>query len=129
MTFSDVEGPKVATRGGDRHLTEILEALEASQASGLTNPILALESLSGQVSRNSLVVACSDLLDSGKDVMQPLAALRTRGADVALRRILHPDEVHFPFDGVVRFLDMEGDRAAQVDAEAVKAAYLEEIGA
>jgi hypothetical protein len=37
------------------------------------------------------------------------------------------DELEFPFDGVVRFEDLEGDRLAQVDAPGVRRAYLHEL--
>jgi uncharacterized protein (DUF58 family) len=37
--------------------------------------------------------------------------------------------MQFPYDGMVRFLDLEGTREAQVDAPSVRAAYLEEFGA
>ncbi|MEW5854845.1 MAG: DUF58 domain-containing protein [Myxococcota bacterium] len=127
MTFAETSGPRVAIRGGDRHLVEVLEALEQAPVGGLTRPAESLASLVGQLSKRAMVVVCTDLLDSGKDILGPLSALRTRGADVAILHILHPDEVRFPFDSVVRFLDLEGDRTAQVDAPAIRSAYLEEV--
>lgn len=129
MTFSDVSGPRTAIRGGERQLTEILENLDRAAVGGKTDPLSSLAALSAQLSRRALVVVCSDLLDGGKDLLEPLTALRNRGADVALLHILHPDETTFPFDGMVRFLDLEGDREAQVDAQGIREAYLEELNA
>src|SRR5439155_26598020 len=100
MTFSDGEGPRTAIRGGERQLADILEAFERARVGGATRPIEALGSLSASVSRRALVVMCTDMLDSGKDVLEPLTALRNRGPDVALLHILHPDEVHFPYEGL-----------------------------
>ena len=129
LTFSDVAGPHTAVRGGERQLQEVLNNLDQARVGGTTRPVEALSSLALHVSRRSLVVVCSDLLDAGEEVLEPLAALRNRGADVALLHVLHPDETQFPYDGMVRFLDLEGAREAQVDAPSVKAAYLEEFGA
>ena len=129
MTFADVAGPRTAIRGGERQLKEILDNLDAAKVGGDTRPLEALAGLSHHVSRRALVVVASDLLDAGTQVLEPLTALANRGADVALLHILHPDEVQFPYDGLIRFLDLEGTREAQVDAESVRAAYLEEFGA
>ena len=43
--------------------------------------------------------------------------------------LMHDDELDFPFDGVVKFEDLEGDREVQVDAPLVRKAYLAELAA
>jgi uncharacterized protein (DUF58 family) len=127
--FAQASQPVVTQRGGDGHLAEVLAAIDRDPVGGPTDPRAALALLANHVSRRSLVIACTDLMDAGRDILEPLGALRTRGADVALLHVLHPDELHFPYDGVVRFLDLEGDREAQVDARAVRDAYVEEVRA
>lgn len=127
MTFAQEAGPRTAIRGGDRQLQEVLDALERAEVGGGTDPVAALSALSQMLSRRALVVAFSDAMESGAALLEPLTALRNRGADVVLFHVLHPDEVEFPFDGVVRFLDLEGDREAQVDAAGLRAAYVEEF--
>ena len=108
-------------------LLALYDALLATTAEGKTAAIAALEQVSARMQRRALVVVISDLLDVGMDILGPLGVLRERGADVLLLQTLHDDELDFPFDGVVRFEDLEGDREAQVDAPGVRAAYLEEL--
>ncbi len=109
-------------------LLALYEALLQTEASGNTLAVEALEQVSARMRRRALVVVISDLLDVGTDILGPLGALRARGADVLLLHTLHDDELTFPFDGVVRFEDLEGEREAQVDAPGIRDAYLEEIG-
>lgn len=110
----------------DRTL-ELFRMLEEVVPAGVTDVASVLESVARRLTRNALVVLVSDLLDVGEDALEPLAILRRRGADVLLLHVLDRDELEFPFDGVVRFVDMEGDREVQVDAPGVRDAYLEEL--
>lgn len=128
MTFANEAGPRTAVRGGQRQLQEILENLDQARVGGTTDPVASLGALARQLSRRAMVVVCSDLMDQGVQLLDPLAALRNRGADVVVLHVLHPDEVRFPYDGMVRFLDLEGTREVQVDAHTVREAYLEEFG-
>lgn len=111
------------------HLAEILGALESIEPAGPTEAVRALEAVVQRVQRRALVVLASDLLDVGEDALGPLGILRRRGADVIVLHTLDRDELDFPFDGVVRFEDLEGDREVQVDAPGVREAYLQELEA
>lgn len=108
-------------------LMALYDALLQTKAEGDTQAIAALEEVSARMRRRALVVLVSDLLDVGTGALGPLGVLRARGADVLVLHTLHDDEIDFPFDGVVRFEDMEGDREAQVDAPGIRAAYLDEL--
>lgn len=111
------------------HLELALDALNASEASGPTDALGALKMISQSARKNALIIVMSDLLEIQDDIFAPLGALRKRGADVMLLHMMHPDEIDFPFDGVVRFIDLEGDREVQVDANGIRASYLEEVAA
>ncbi|MFH1809162.1 MAG: DUF58 domain-containing protein [Pseudomonadota bacterium] len=113
----------------------LTRALEAIQPGGGTDAQRAFAQLGDQVRRHSLVVVLSDLLgvvDEAGDldlVLGGLAALRARGADVAVLQVMDRDELELPFAGVVRFKDLEGDREIQVDADAIRETYKEEVQA
>lgn len=111
------------------HLAELFRRLEAVPAEGPTEATEILEVLAGRVTRRALVVLVSDLLDVGDAPLGPLGVLRRRGADVLVLHTLDRDELEFPFDGVVRFEDLEGVREVQVDAPGVREAYLQELSA
>ena len=133
LTFDEEAKLHVPLGARTRQIDEIARALERQPAGGGTDPTRAFAALSERVRRRSLVVVITDLLGvveraGGLDpVLAGLAALRARGADVALLQVLDPDELELPFPGVVRFVDMEEDRDLQIDAPAIRDAYLEEI--
>ena len=60
----------------------------------------------------SLVMLFSDLLTDPEPVLQSLHHLRHRGNEVILFHILDEAEVHFPFEGVIEFEDVEDARQA-----------------
>lgn len=125
--FAGDERTSVPPSARADHLRAIFQHLERVPAEGPSEAVAALERVSSRMSRRALVVLVSDLLDVGTDALGPLGVLRKRGADVLCLHVLDADEIEFPFDGVVRFEDLEGDREVQVDAPAVREAYLEEL--
>jgi uncharacterized protein (DUF58 family) len=127
-TFADrlnIEVPSRARRG---HLQEILRVLESLESGGKSNLLQALDSLSEGLTRRSIVAVFSDLLDGGLDALAAMARLRARRHDVVLFHVMDPDELEFPFEDSTMFEGMEDDRRVQIDARAIRDAYLEEVG-
>jgi uncharacterized protein (DUF58 family) len=108
-------------------LGALCAALDAVEADGETALAAALERVGERLTRRAFVVVISDFIDTSLSALSALGVLRRRGSDVLLLHTLDRDELELPFDGVVRFEDLEGDRAVQVDAPLVRAAYLEEL--
>lgn len=127
--FAGSERAVLPPRARRDRTAEVFRMLEEVTAEGVTDVVSALEGVARRLTRNALVVLVSDLLDVGESALGPLSLLRARGADVLVLHVLDRDELAFPFDGVVRFLDMEGEREVQVDAPGVRDAYLEELKA
>src|SRR5581483_11279287 len=75
-----------------------------------------------------LVMIFSDLLTDPEPVLESLHHLRHRGNDIILFHILDEAEVHFPFDGVVEFEDVEQPRTLTVDARGIRGDYLAALG-
>ena len=109
------------------HLQQVFSRLQRIQCQGQTDFEGALDVLQGKMKKKSVVVVISDLLDVPRQVIAKLGVLRKRGAEVLLLHTLHRDELEFPFDGVIRFEDMEGDRVSQVSAPGVRETYLREL--
>ncbi|KAJ3057640.1 hypothetical protein HK102_010996 [Quaeritorhiza haematococci] len=65
--------------------------------------------------------------DFQASLMQALYRLRFSGHDVILFHILDEAEAEFPFDGMLRLEDNETGEVIEVDADAIKADYLEEV--
>jgi len=125
--FAETVSAELPPRARRDHLNAVVDALERAQPDGRTDVANALTAVRRHLNRRGLVVLFSDFLDVPPSTLEILGVLRQRGADVLVIQTLDPDELRFPFDGVVRFEDLEGDREVQVDAVAVRDAYLEEL--
>mgnify|MGYP006285357385 CR=1 FL=1 len=119
-----VHVPPRARRG---HLQEILTELERLEASGETRFDAAIDTLTEGLTRRSVVVFFTDLLDGGLAALPALGRLRARGHDVVLFHVLDADELDFPFEEATLFTSLESDAEMQVDGRDLRAAFLEEM--
>jgi len=76
---------------------------------------------------SSLVMIFSDLLAEPAEVIAGLRRLRHGGHDVILFHVLDQAEVEFPFEGLVELEDPETNDTIELDADAYRNEYLEEI--
>jgi uncharacterized protein (DUF58 family) len=127
LSFSKSQRTFLPPMATSEHLQQLFSVLQRLQADGETDFNGALDILQSKMKKKSIVVVMSDFLDVHPDAFAKLGVLRQRGAEVMVLHTLHRDELEFPFDGVIRFEDMEGDRLAQVSAPGVRKAYLEEL--
>ena len=77
----------------------------------------------------SLVMLFSDLLGDPDSILRALHRLRFAGHDLIIFHILDEAEALFPFEGMVELEDNETRETIEVDADAIKADYLEEVDA
>jgi uncharacterized protein (DUF58 family) len=114
------------TRGG--HVRDLLLALEAAYPAGKTQPGRALAHVGEVADRRSLVVLFTDLLDAPADLGDRLRQLRSRGNDLVLFQILHPDEVELPFEELTNFegIEPEDARRLLVDPRDLAASFRRE---
>ena len=126
-TFSNALDIRVPPRPRRGHLQEILHELERLEPKGTTALASALETLAETTSRRMIILIMSDLLDAGAGAVEAIAKLGARRHDVVLFHVLDPDELDFPFEDSTVFVSMEDDREVQIDARAIRKAYLEEL--
>ena len=110
-------------------LGNILAVLANLKPEGETQIAKSLHQVAGMIRHRSLLMIFSDLLDDAEPIMKALHRLRFAGHDVILFHILDEAEALFPFDGMLEMEDNETDELLLVDAEAMKADYLEEVEA
>jgi uncharacterized protein (DUF58 family) len=125
--FAGDERAELPPRARRDHLGALFETLERARPDGETHLEEALRRVGERLVRRALVVVISDLIDCTPASLAPLGVMRRRGCDVIILQTLDRDELELPFDGVVRFEDLEGEREVQVDAPLVREAYLEEL--
>ena len=108
-------------------LTNILTELTRTAPRGRTGLADVLNEAAQLIRRRGLVILFSDLLTDPEPVYQGLHHLRFRGHDVILFHILDEAEADFPFEGPVRFEEVETGQRLVVDPLSVRAGYLAEL--
>jgi uncharacterized protein (DUF58 family) len=96
---------------------------------GETNIEASLHQVAGMIRHRSLVMIFSDLLGEPEAILRALHRLRFSGHDVIIFHVLDEAEAMFPFDGMLQLEDNETNEILEVDADAIKADYLEEVAA
>jgi uncharacterized protein (DUF58 family) len=112
-----------------KQLGDILALLSGLKPAGKTDVAGCLHQVAALARGKGLILIFSDLLTEPEPVMQGLHHLRHRGHEVILFHILDEAEVHFPFQGVVRFEDVEEERNLVLDARGMRRDYLEALAA
>lgn len=110
-------------------LGSILAVLANLKPAGQTDVAKGLHQLAAMIRHKSLIMVFSDLLSDPKPVLESLHHLRHRGNEIILFHILDEAEVHFPFEGIVEFEDVEEDRKLTLDAKGMRVDYLKALSA
>jgi uncharacterized protein (DUF58 family) len=107
------------------HWRAIVQCLATHAVDGKADLPRAVDELLARGTHRSLVVIVSDFLMPAQQVRDALARLRHRGHDVILVRVLDREEIRFGLEDEAPFAGLEGEAAVEVDARAVRDAYLE----
>jgi uncharacterized protein (DUF58 family) len=108
-------------------LGNILSLLAKLKPIGTTDIEASLLQVASMIRHRSLVMLFSDLLGDPETILKAIHRLRFSGNDLILFHILDEAEEEFPFQGMLRLEDNETNETIEVDAEAIKADYLEEV--
>ncbi|WP_152051193.1 DUF58 domain-containing protein [Tautonia marina] len=119
----------LAPKSKRTQLTNILSLLARLRPSDVTDVAKCMHQLAGMIRHKGLIMLFSDLLDDPEPILKALYRLRYSGHDVILFHVLDEAEDSFPFDGMVELEDNETHEKLLVDANAMKADYLEELAA
>jgi uncharacterized protein (DUF58 family) len=127
ITFGDRIKNFLPARSKRGQLGNILAMLANSQPSGTTEVSQNIQQIASMVKHRSLFMIFSDLLTDQKQVLDSLQRLRYAGHDVIVFQILDEAEVFFPFEGMVDLKEPEAGDSMVLDAEGMKADYLEAL--
>lgn len=117
----------LAPKSRRSQLANILALLAALKPTGETDIAKSLHQVASMLRHRSLVMIFSDLLSDPEPIKQALFRFRHSGHDVILFHILDEAEALFPFEGLVQLEDVESDEKMMVDADGVRADYLEAL--
>jgi uncharacterized protein (DUF58 family) len=127
VTFDTHIRASLPPRSKRTQLGTILSVLSNLKPSGETDVAGALHQLAAMIRGRSLVMVFSDLLTEPAPVLEALHHLRHRGHEVILFHILDEAEVHFPFDGLIEFADVETPDRLTLDARGMRGDYLQAV--
>lgn len=111
------------------HLQTILHKLEGVSPREKTSIGPLLEDLAQQVRRRGLVFLISDCFDDIEPLLTGMQHLRFQGHEVVVFHVLHPDEIDFPFDGMIKFDGMEVKQELLTRPQLIRPAYLRALQA
>ena len=129
IAFDEKVTQSLAPKSKRTQLANILSLLTKLSPAGATAIGRSLHQVAGMLRHRSLVMLFSDLLGEPAPILKALHRLRHSGHDVIIFHILDEAEALFPFDGMLELEDNETSERILVDADAVKADYLDEVDA
>ena len=129
IAFDEQVRQSLAPQSRRTQLGNILSLLARLRPAGPTEVAKSLHQVAGMLRHRSLVMLFSDLLGDFEPIQRALHRLRHAGHDVILFHILDEAEALFPFDGMCLMEDPETGEQLLVDADAMKADYLDEVAA
>lgn len=124
VTFDTQIRACLPPRSKRTQLAAILSLLAGLKPTGHTDVAGSLHRLAAMVRSKSLILVFSDLLTDPEPVIQALHHHRHRGNEVILFHILDEAEVHFPFEGLIEFEDVETPEKLTLDAKGMREDYL-----
>jgi uncharacterized protein (DUF58 family) len=127
VAFDTAIRTSLPPRSRRSQLGAILSVLANLKPSGTTDVAGCLHRLASMVRGKSLILVFSDLLTDPEPVLESLHHLRHRGHEVILFHVLDEAEVHFPFEGLIEFADVETPEKLTIDAKGMRGDYLQAV--
>jgi uncharacterized protein (DUF58 family) len=127
IAFDEKVRQSLAPASKRSQLGNILSLLARLKPSGTTQIESSLHQVAGMMRHRSLVLLFSDLLGDTDPILKAIHRLRFAGHDIIVFHILDEAEAAFPFEGMLRLEDNETREMIEVDADAIKADYLDEV--
>lgn len=125
--FNDQVVQHIPPRSKPSHLQHILHELSTVSAVGVTQIEDVLARLTERLHGRGMLILISDFLTRDQDIQKSLKLLRSRGLEVILFHVLHPDELNLPFEGDTVFESLEDDPMVELDPIDVREGYQKAI--
>ena len=127
ILFNERVIEKIPPRSKPSHFQHIVHGLENFAPKGITRIGKVVEDITEHLPGRSMVILVSDLLPPGDDLHKNLKLLCSRGLEVIVFHILHPDELSLPFEGDIVFESLEDNLAVGLDPADVRESYQAEV--
>ena len=121
--FNDQVIEHIPPRSKASHFKNILYGLANITPQGSTDIVEVLVGLSERLPKRSMLILVSDFFIQNQDLQKSLKLLCSRGIEVVLFHVLHPDEMHLPFEGDIVFESLEADHSIGLDPHDIQEEY------
>ena len=121
--FNDQVVEHIPPRSKASHFQHILHGLANISPQGTTEVADVLGGLAERLPRRSLLILVSDFFVKNQDLQKSLKLLCSRGLEVVLFHVLHPDEIHLPFEWDMVFESLEEDPTLGLDPQDIQEEY------
>ena len=121
--FNDQVVKHIPPRSKASHFQHILHGLANIFPQGTTRVADVLAGIAERLPRRSMLILVSDFFVQNQDLQKSLKLLCSRGLEVVLFHVLHPDEIHLPFEGDIVFESLEEDLTLDLDPEGIQEEY------
>jgi uncharacterized protein (DUF58 family) len=121
--FNDQVVEHIPPRSKASHFQHILYGIANISPQGTTEVADVLGGLAERLPRRSLLILVSDFFIQNQGLHKSLKLLCSRGLEVVLFHVLHPDEIHLPFEGDMVFESLEEDLTLGLDPQDIQEEY------
>jgi uncharacterized protein (DUF58 family) len=111
------------------HLQNVFHTLETVQPLGGTALVRTLHDMAEQVRQRALVIIFSDFFAEVEPLLDCLQHLRFQKHDLVLFQLLDRQELDFPFDRPIRFVDLESPASVLAEPAVIKQQYTKALNA
>jgi|SRR5581483_3039398 len=115
---------RLPASGQPGHVQTILETLESVEPQEKTAIAPMLHDLAQHYRHRGLVFLISDCFEEIDGLLDGLKHLRFDGHEVTLFHVLHPDELDFPFNGMVKFDALEEKMHLLTRPQLIRPSYI-----
>ena len=125
--FNDKVVEHIPPRSKASHFQHILHGLANISPQGTTHIANVVGGLAERLPRRSMLILVSDFFTQNQDLQKSLKLICSRGLEVVLFHVLHPDEINLPFEGDLVFESLENDPTVGLDPQDIREEYQQVI--
>ena len=127
ITFDDQVRDYIPAKCRQPHLMHILRTLSTVESGTKTDVVKPLTDLAASLTKKSIVILITDMLDEEERIINTLQNLRGMGNDIITFQIMDDAELNFPFNEASEFIDMESNESYITSPAAIRKAYLNNL--
>ena len=127
ITFDDKVREYIPAKCRQPHLMRILRSLSQVESGMKTDVVKPLTDLAASLSKKSMVILITDMLDDEERIISTLQNIRGMGNDVLTFQLMDDAELNFPFNEASEFIDMENNKTYITSPAAIRKAYLDNL--